>query len=238
MHDPQALHTLLAREDPLNWVITGDSITHGLRHTNGARSYSEHLHEIIRGELTRPRDVLVNTAISGHRITDILADFDRRVSQWAPDLVLVMIGTNDCAVRAGEPFVEPQDFARDVATFVSRVRGEGAIPVLLTPPPVDAANAPDRTRIGEFAQAVREVARAQHAPLVDVFEHFLRRGGERFPWPLLDDPFHPGALGHGAIALAIAQAFAIDEGSGTVRRLSGELTARWLSLGESGIGEV
>ncbi len=67
---------------PLTWVLTGDSITHGLVHTQGGRTYAEHLHEIVRGELGRVHDALIDTAISGWRIVQILDDFDRRVATW------------------------------------------------------------------------------------------------------------------------------------------------------------
>ncbi|MBO8584206.1 SGNH/GDSL hydrolase family protein, partial [Staphylococcus aureus] len=68
--DLQRLTAALADPAPLNWLITGDSITHGLVHTQGGRSYPEHLHELIRGELARVRDIVINSAISGNRIAD------------------------------------------------------------------------------------------------------------------------------------------------------------------------
>lgn len=194
----------LAGSEPLNWVITGDSITHGLVHTQGGRSYAEHLHELIRGELARTRDAVINTAISGHRLTDILDDWDRRVATWRPDIVTLMIGTNDMATGPGQVTVAPAEFASSLREFVSRVRAAGAIVVLQTPPSIDTANAPGRERIVEFADAVRQVAASEDVILVDQHARFTELGNGGVPWGLMGDPFHPNAAGHAALALELA----------------------------------
>ena len=59
--DSTRLRALLSSDAPLTWVLTGDSITHGLIHTRGARSYPEHLHELIRGDLGRVQDIVINS---------------------------------------------------------------------------------------------------------------------------------------------------------------------------------
>ncbi len=202
--DLRRIAASLTDAEPLNWVITGDSITHGLLHTQGGRSYSEHLHELIRGELERTRDAVINTAISGHRITDILGDWDRRVAFWQPDVVTLMIGTNDLATGPDQVTVEPGDFAASLREFVSRVRAADAIVVLQTPPAIDIVNAPGRERIAEFADAVRDVAASEDVILVDQHARFTDLGNGGVPWGLMGDPFHPNAAGHAALALELA----------------------------------
>ena len=202
--DVSRIAASLAGPEPLNWVITGDSITHGLVHTQGGRSYAEHLHELIHGELERTRDAVINTAISGHRMTDILDDWDRRVASWRPDIVTLMIGTNDMATGPGRATVEVAAFAASLREFVSRVRAAGAVPVLQTPPSIDVANAPGRERIAEFADAVREVAASEYVILVDQHARFTELGNGGVPWGLMGDPFHPNAAGHAALALELA----------------------------------
>jgi lysophospholipase L1-like esterase len=194
---------------PLNWIITGDSITHGLVHTQGGRSYPEHLHELIRGELERVRDIVLNTAISGNRIVDLLGDWDRRVASWRPDVVTLMIGTNDASDGGPREVISAADYAGSLREFVSRVRALGAIPVLQTPPAIDTRNAPERARIGEFAQAVREVAASEDVILVDQFARFAELGAGGVPWGLMNDPFHPSATGHAALALELANVLGI-----------------------------
>jgi len=205
--DLTRLRTLLNDPAPLNWVFTGDSITHGLFHTHGDRNYVDHMHELIRGDLARVQDVVINTAISGWRLVQLLDDFDRRVATWHPHIVTLMIGTNDCSDASVFPVIEPAEFAASATEFVARVRETGAIPVLMTQPAVDPRHAPERARIADFAQAIRDVAAAEETILVDPFARFAAMGEGRvngIPWGLMNDPFHPGATGHALLALTVA----------------------------------
>lgn len=207
--DLARLADVLTGAEPLNWVITGDSITHGLVHTQGGRSYAEHLHELIRGDLGRTRDIIVNSAISGHRLPDILGDFERRVSSWRPDVVTLMIGTNDMSTLPGSPHVEPAAFTASLREFVARVRELGAIVVLQTPPSIDVPNAAGRERIAEFSDAVRAAASLDDVALVDQNARFTELGGGGVPWGLMNDPFHPNSAGHAALALGLTAALGI-----------------------------
>ncbi|MBS1699274.1 MAG: SGNH/GDSL hydrolase family protein [Actinobacteria bacterium] len=228
--DSDALARALAADAPLTWVITGDSITHGLVHTQGGRTYAEHLHEIVRGELGRVHDALIDTAISGWRIVQILEDFDRRVATWHPQVVTLMIGTNDCSDAGVFPVIEPGEFAASLTDFVRRVRALGAIPVLLTPPAVDVRNAPERGRIAEFAQATRDVAAAEDTILVDPYARFAELGNGGVPWGLMNDPFHPNAAGHQALALELATVLGLDPaGSRVLPKLRADVAAARLN---------
>lgn len=204
------LRDALASKTPLTWVLTGDSITHGLLHTRGERNYVDHLHELIRGDMGRVQDALINTAISGWRVTQLLKDFDRRVAHWHPNIVTLMIGTNDCSTTAKAGVVAPHEFAASVTDFVQRVRKIGAIPVLQTPPTIDIAHAPERARIAEFAQATRDVAARQDVILIDQFARFTELGAGGVAHHLLNDPFHPGATGHAVLALEIARVLGLQ----------------------------
>lgn len=228
--DLEHLHAVLAAEAPLTWVLTGDSITHGLVHTQGGRSYAEHLHEIVRGELRRSRDAMINTAISGHRIPQILDDFERRVADWAPDVVTIMIGTNDCSTGGVFPIALPTEFAASLTDFVVRVRSLGAIPVLLTPPSVDTVLAPERARIEEFAAAVRAVAAEHDVIMVDALAAFTRIGGGGVPSGLMNDAFHPNAPGHAALALEVAMVLGLEPNpSPTLQLLRESVSAAMLT---------
>ncbi|WP_175987306.1 SGNH/GDSL hydrolase family protein [Microbacterium tenebrionis] len=230
MTDASRLQDLLASGRPLTWVMTGDSITHGLLHTRGARNYVDHLHELIRGDLGRVQDAVINTAISGWRMPLILEDFERRVATWQPDVVTIMIGTNDCSTTWVDPVVSSAEFGTGLTEFIARVREIGAVPVLLTPPFVDLDHAPDRDRLGEFADTMRAVAAAEDAILVDIHAAFAEfsagtgPGNEGTPWGLLDDAFHPNAAGHALMALEMARALGLDaEESRVVADLTGRI---------------
>lgn len=226
--DLARIQSLLGDETPLTWVFTGDSITHGLLHTRGARAYVEHLHELIRGDLARVQDAVINTAISGWRIVQLLDDFDRRVATWRPQIVTLMVGTNDCSTGGIFPIIEPDAFAASITAFVTKVREIGAIPVLMTQPTIDVANAPERARIADFAQAIRDVAAAEQTVLVDQFARFAEHGLDKrggVAWGLMDDPFHPGPAGHALLALEYARTIGLQPPAETNRVLV-DLAAR------------
>lgn len=228
--DLDRMRELVASDQPLTWVFTGDSITHGLVHTRGARNYVDHLHELIRGDLGRVQDTVINTAITGWRADLILGEFARRVADWHPDVVSLMIGTNDCTTTWLDPVIEPDAFESSIAEFVRRVRDIGAIPALQTPPVVDLLHAPDRHRIGEFAQRIRDVAAHDAVILVDQHARFADfstgtgPGNEGMPWGLLDDAFHPNAAGHALLAREFAHGlFAPESASPVLTDLDGRV---------------
>lgn len=198
------LQTALSSDTTLTWICTGDSITQGLMHTHGERNYVDHLHELIRGDMARVHDTVINTAVSGWRIALLLEDFHRRVARWSPDVVMLMVGTNDCSNAGSFPVITAEDFGASIGEFVRRVREIGAIPVLQSPPGIDVRHAPERARIAEFAQAVRSIATRDDVILIDQFARTMELGGNDIEGGLLSDAFHPDAAGHAVLAREIA----------------------------------
>ena len=126
-------------DKPLTWVFTGDSITQGAKHTNGFRSYPEHFTERVRWELRRKSDAIINTGSSGSITKDILAEFDLRVKRFKPDVVSLMIGTNDAVSgKAGCDI-----FHNRLVEIIKQVRDCNAIPILNTPNAITLVNAED-----------------------------------------------------------------------------------------------
>ncbi|MBL8294024.1 MAG: SGNH/GDSL hydrolase family protein, partial [Bryobacterales bacterium] len=80
----QPIREKLSGKEPLTWVFTGDSITHGALHTMGWRSYPEHFAERVRWELRRVRDIVINTGISGDRMPRLVGDAEWRVHRFRP----------------------------------------------------------------------------------------------------------------------------------------------------------
>jgi len=210
--DDATLSERLHGTAPVTWVFVGDSITQALEHTHGRRGFVEHFAERIRGELGRVGDVVINTGVSGDRTEDVLADFRARVTRFRPDVVLVMLGTNDSvrgpAGRAG--------FRRRVGEIVARVRDVGAVPVLQTPPAADVEESPEHADLPAYAGVVRDVAAARSVVLVDHHAHWVGagRGGPPAAW--LDDPVHPNGRGHLEMARTLFRRLGVlDRGSPT-----------------------
>ena len=210
----EGINDLLARKEPVAWVFTGDSITHGALHTRGWRSYPEHFAERVRWELKRMRDIVINTGISGDKTDGLLADLDWRVLHLKPDVVSIMFGMNDCTL--GE--VGRELFRKNLTAIVTKVKTAGSIPILNTPNTVYLKNAETRGDLPAYAQVVRDVALGTKAVLVDHYAHWETARGDQealLKW-LEDQSIHPGVFGHREFAKLIFRTLGIyDEKSPT-----------------------
>ena len=195
----EKLQKLLAGKSPaLTWVFTGDSITHGAKHTDGTRSYVEHFAERVRWELGRVNDIVINTGISGDKADGILKSFDWRVARFKPDVISIMIGMNDCS-RGPE---KREEFRQNVRSLIRRSRELGAIPILHTMNTVEPSSARDRGDLPAYVAIIGEVAREEKTILVDHWHHWkihCDTPEKLKPW--LNDPIHPGARGHREMAI-------------------------------------
>ncbi|HEX2175977.1 MAG TPA: SGNH/GDSL hydrolase family protein [Nocardioidaceae bacterium] len=190
--DDETIRSRLDGAQPLTWVFVGDSITHGSSHTAGRRSFVEHFAERVRTEMGRVGDVVINTGVTGDRTQDVLAGFDARVRRFGPDVVVVMLGTNDSvdgpAGRDG--------FRSRLGEITTRVRAAGAVPVLQTPNAVDTAASPGHADLAAYADLVRGLAATEHIVLVDHHAHWLESSDGTAPDAWLSDDIHPNATGH------------------------------------------
>ncbi|MER7071468.1 SGNH/GDSL hydrolase family protein [Terrabacter sp. NPDC000476] len=205
---------------PVTWVFLGDSITQGVTHTHGYRGYVEHVTERVRGELGRRGDAVVNSGVSGATTEDLLPEFHWRAGRFAPDIVVVMFGTND--IVAGADGVRAFRYRLD--QIVQRSRDVGATVVLQTPPPVLAEGARTPELIALYAEAVREVARDLGVLVVDHAAAWAAAAAEHdvevAPDGWLSDTFHPGARGHHEMALTLLDALGLAADDSAVCSLS------------------
>lgn len=182
----------LLSEGPMTWVFTGDSITQGVFHTHGGRSWVEHVHERVRWQLDRLRDVVINTGMSGWTTPQVLGEFDSLVARFEPSVVSLSLGMND--VQAGSRGRE--DFRDSIRRLVLASRELGAQVVLHTPT-LASSDAPGRADLPAYADIVRTVAAEEQTVLVDHAKDWTANFGQGEPdeW-LDDDPCHPNAAGH------------------------------------------
>ncbi|WP_051266325.1 SGNH/GDSL hydrolase family protein [Nakamurella lactea] len=182
------------------WVFTGDSITHGVVHTGTSRDYVELFAEQIRwpkwGEL------VFTTAFSGWQIVQLADRLDWAVLRHNPDVVSLMLGTNDCADEAA---TNPARFGAAYREVLDRITDSGDPRVILqTPPGVRPEAAQDRfARLPGFVDEIRSIAAERNLLLVDHFAHWQQAGAAADAW--YDDPFHPNASGHIEMAGLLGQ---------------------------------
>lgn len=212
------IKALFKRPEPIIWLFTGDSITHGALHTHGMRSYPEHFAERVRWELRRMRDVVINTGISGDTVPGLLKDLPHRVLRFNPTVVSVMMGMNDVAAGpAGR-----ERFHAAYNTLIDRLRNETKALILLhTPNPITPA-ATRRRDLPTYAQIVREVAKDRGVALVDqdkLWREYIARRSTDLNYLLNDGAIHPNGSGHVLFAHCTFQVLGIHDPASNTGRL-------------------
>jgi len=208
------IKALLLSEKPVKWLFYGDSITHGVIFTYGMRDYSQLFSERVRWELGRKTDIVLNTAVSGDTVRDLLDGFDWRVRQFRPDVVLLMIGINDCSDTRD---VTIEEFSDGLARLAGMLKAIDAKTLVQTTSPVIAGAAPERApRFDSYMERVRRVAAENGLPLVDHTAYWYANEERRFTW--MANAFHPNGYGHRAFAhLLFRELDIFDPGSPTCR---------------------
>ncbi|MBK7721175.1 MAG: SGNH/GDSL hydrolase family protein [Austwickia sp.] len=196
----------LARSAPLTWVLAGDSITQGVYHTHGARSWAEHLHERVRSELGRARDILINTGIAGWTAPQVLGDVDHLVTRFAPDVVSLALGMND-SLNGDAGLATFADALGELARVGLEL---DAVVILHTPNAIGEGAWNTKSTVAAYAGVVRDVAAELGAILVDHHADWRARFGDADPTPWLDEPVHPNAAGHRAMAQSVFRALGLD----------------------------
>ena len=208
--DKMIIKTLLEDKESFNWVFTGNSITQGAKHTHGMRSYPEIFAERVRWEMHRSNDFIINTGISGNTTQNILNDFDKRVNQFKPKVVVLMIGTNDAAKGNN---ISIDQFEQNLIELVRKIREIGAIPILMSPNIIIIEKNPERSKLGEYVVKIKEVAQFKNVVYVDNWKIWstdlqTKYKGEVYK-ELLNDPLHPNGFGHQEIARALFKELSI-----------------------------
>ena len=202
---------LLKSERRVKWVFTGDSITHGVVYTFGARDYVQLFEERVRCELARVLDVVIKTAISGWTVPQILDDIDANILQFKPDAVSIMLGMND-ADR-----VSFADFAQGYRKILDILKENGDPAVLLhTPNPIIPGL--DKKRDENLPAIVEEIRRIGAERGIQVIDHWAewKNLGRLYPW--MGDTIHPNTQGHVAFARRMFKDLGIwDEESAVCR---------------------
>lgn len=204
---PGLIGRLEAGQEPVRVVCFGDSITGVYYHTGSQRAWTDLLGLALKKTWPAARLEMINAGVSGHTTAQGLARMDRDVLSQRPDLVVVMFGMNDVA-KSTLP-----DFRRNLTGIVDRCQLAGAAVILCTPNSV--TENPDRpnARLGEFSEAVRELARERRLPLADTFTEWERqRRDDPDEWSLwMSETIHPNLNGHRRFAELIASALAGTE---------------------------
>lgn len=166
---------------------------------------------------------IINAGVNGDTTSGAAKRFDEAVLAHNPDVVIIQFGLNDQTMRLYEdpremkPYVSQDEYAANLRRFVSELRSRNCRVVLMTPNPMcwtetlerhypagpflDAPNGGNQL-LKRYVKAVREIARTEKVPLVDVFRHFSeyeKKTGRKIQELFLDDGVHPNERGYDLI---------------------------------------
>ncbi len=151
---------------------------------------------------------ILNTGISGNRITDLEARWQEDVLDLEPDWLSVMIGINDVWRQFdGEPGMEQVDVKQYESIYRSLL--QKAVPqleglVLMTPYFLEANREdPMRVMMSQYGEVTRALAEEFDAVFVDTQAAFDRYLAHQPTQSLCADRVHPNGIGH----MILAQAF-------------------------------
>ena len=212
-------------------VFAGDSITHQCMYTQYienflyTRYFDKNLH-------------LFNSGISGDKANDLLNRFDEDLSFQKPKWVTVLLGMNDGRYKN----FEQQNFdtyKKDMLEVISKIKGIGAVPVVLTPTMFDHQQYkirgkdknfrfnrlnthPDyNAKLGFYSGWLRASANELDlnvvdfwAPMNDITAYF-RQADKNFT--LSPDAIHPDPNGQAIMAVQMAKYFAGERSENLVQ---------------------
>ena len=120
----------------------------------GWRDYPQHFAERVRWEMSRYRDVVINTGISGNRMPGLLKDVDWRVHRFQPQVVSLMMGMNDCAAGASGR----DQYRNKPRNPFAPVQARGSILLLHTPNLIYFPNDARRKDLPAYVDILRDFA--------------------------------------------------------------------------------
>ncbi len=223
--EQEPIQQLLAENEPITWLFMGDSITHAAAWTNGYDGVSQLVEKALHRDYQRPQDVVINTAVSGATVSSTLAQIEQRLMKYDPDIVSIMLGTNDVA-NAG---LTASAYKSQLQTLVDKVKEKGAQVILRSPTPSTHGN--KATRIPEFVQGMKEVAQANPGSLfIDQYTE-LNEAFVTYPYlwepqfQLITDglPLHPGPNGQIILAKQFIKGIGLEENQSKLESLFYEL---------------
>ena len=153
---------------------------------------------------------VLNTGISGNRVTNLESRWQSDVLDLKPDWLSVMIGINDVWRQfdhAADPIqVTPAYFEAALRQLVESVQADLSGLVLMTPFFLESDRAdPMRAMMDEYAALVRAVAAERGAHFVDTQAAYDRYLVHRPSSTLCEDRVHPRQAGHMILARAFLE---------------------------------
>ena len=196
----QKIADMVNGEEPMTWLFMGDSITHACQFTYGYDGIAQIFEKYVKEELGRVDDIVLNTAVSNGNTQTTLQEIDQRLENYCPDVVSIMLGTNDCVQRVG---INVDTFKTNLNTIIEKIKtvNPDAVIILRTPVPVfDNERIPT---VDSYIAKIKELAIEHDLIYVDQFTEWDAATTTYGSWlktALFPDSLHPSANGHRIMA--------------------------------------
>lgn len=149
-------------------------------------------------------------SISGWKVSDILTAYYPGIGNFAPDIAVLMIGTNDMRITDDEyglNHTSLREYERDLAYVVKKLTGSGCRVILCTLPPFCMAKMtpalPDwkilyrQEDLGKYDRVIAKTAKQNNCILVDMRGIYTRYNPADIT---IEDGLHLNSAGHALLA--------------------------------------
>lgn len=193
----KALSEKLKEKDKMTWLFMGDSITHAALWTKGYDGIAQTFEKYLKDEMGRASDTVINTAVSGVTTTSTLNNIEQRLEKYTPDVVSIMLGTNDAATGG----LTADIYKKNLETIIEKIRNKNkdAVIILRTPTPMWNTGSRE-ANIPQYIAKMKQVADEQNLIYIDQYTE-LQKAFNDYGWlkkdtVLFGNNLHPGANGH------------------------------------------
>ena len=193
----KALSEKLKEKDKMTWLFMGDSITHAALWTKGYDGIAQTFEKYLKDEMGRASDTVINTAVSGATTASTLNNIEQRLEKYTPDVVSIMLGTNDAATGG----LTADIYKKNLETIIEKIRNKNkdAVIILRTPTPMWNTGSRE-ANIPQYIAKMKQVADEQNLIYIDQYTE-LQKAFNDYGWlkkdtVLFGNNLHPGANGH------------------------------------------
>ena len=155
-------------------VFFGDSITQAGVTPKG---YITQMGEMLDQQGLKSKYELVGAGISGNKIYDLFLRMDSDVLAKQPNIVLIYVGVNDVWHKSTSGTgTDPDKFVKFYEAIIKKLQATNIKVALCTPAAIgektDFSNQQDGD-LNKYSQLIRDLAKKQNLPLVDLRKSFL-----------------------------------------------------------------
>ena len=211
-----ALPLVAAQQDQATRIVFfGDSITQAGAKPGG---YIVKMGEILEKKGLKAKYELIGAGIGGNKVYDLYLRMEEDVLTQKPNLVIIYVGVNDVWHKATSGTgTDPDKFVKFYEAIIKKLQANQIKVVLCTPAAIgektDFSNQQDGD-LNKYSQLIRELAKKQNLPLVDLRKAFLEYNLKNNPNNdeksiLTTDRVHLNELGNQFVAEEILKTLGI-----------------------------